>query len=192
MECNRGQGGSLGRSSAIATLLVVTSLMGCQRAWYGSGGIYIWNGTMRSIGVVVDGRTAADVELFAHMGKHLDDVIAGPYHFEIGTADGSVSESVTAKVFKDRLTLVNVRREGCFVRADVSGMYRPDRRRVRVLEVYDRPSVIEFRDNIEVLPGQMLPVSKPRSPFAFQRLAVVDCDLIQDDLKVEKFVLGLR
>lgn len=175
-------------SKAVAMAMLVSAALGCQKQWYGAGQLYVWNGTLQAVTIDVQGRSPAKLTLFANSGELLDSRVAGPYVVRVATT----GETLHAEVRKTKLTLVNLQAVGCFVRADVSGRYRRDRRPADVLELYRGQSVIAFESEIRVMPGQELPEQRPKTAYTFQRVATLDCSLIDDDKAVERYLMQLR
>lgn len=168
-------------------LLLLGVLCGCQEQMYGSGVVFLFNGTERRVTIVMDGRSPNSIELRPGGEKFLEAVIADDYQVSISMGEGIPWMGATP-VVKERLTIVNVDGAGCFARADVAGMYNKKKAPVRVLEVYKGQAVTPIADEIAILPGFGLPEKRPKNAFAFQRVAVVPCDVAGDDWNVEDYL----
>ncbi|MEK7706133.1 MAG: hypothetical protein AAB426_14325 [Myxococcota bacterium] len=162
--------------------------MACQAQLHGTGELYVWNGTLKAVTVRVAGRSPAQLTLFANGGQLLDAQVAGTYQVHAG--DGAAP--IEAVVREGKLTLVNLDGVGCFVRADVSGMYRRDRSPAKVLEVYANRPVIDIDSEVRVFPGESLPAVRPKTVYTFQRLTVIDCSIARDESAVERYLRTLR
>jgi hypothetical protein len=183
------RGAGVMRVSAAMTAFLVCGA--CEAQLHGTGSLYVWNSTADRVEVGVEGRTAADVALSSQTGKLLEELVAGPYQLSV-VHGGALGGIVGTELVRDRLTVFNVGSTACFARADVAGMYTKRKAPVRLLEVYDKQTVISIRAEIGVPPGQRLPATRKKSPFGFQRVAAVPCEIIGDDWAVEDFIQKLR
>jgi hypothetical protein len=176
---------------AIGSIAVLLACGACQAQIHGTGSLYIWNGTGERIEVGIEGRTPTEVSLRSQTGELFEDLIAGPYQLSViqGEALGSI---VGTELVRDRLTIFNAGSAACFARADVAGMYTKRKATVRLLEVYEKQLIVSIRDEIGVPPGRPLPATRKKSPFGFQRVAVIPCEITGDDWVVEDFLQKLR
>lgn len=163
----------------------------CEAQIHGTGSLYVWNGTDERIDVGIEGRTPNEISLPRQTGRLLAEMIAGPYQISV-VQGGVLGGMVGTELVRDRLTVFNAGANACFARADVAGMYTKNKTPVRLLEVYDKQLLISIRDEIGVMPGQPLPKKRKKSPFGFQRVAVVPCQDIRDDYEVQEFIRKLR
>jgi hypothetical protein len=170
-------------SLGIAVLLGLTS---CGKIIFGSGHLFLWNGTPGPVELVVDGRSSGAFRLSSHTGERLDDAVAGSYNVTWGAAKASSGARFELK--PDATVVVNVASASCFVRSDISGMYQSGRERVRLLQKYDRGEFLVFDQEIPVMPGERPPASRPKSAYAFQRLSDVPCELLRDEAGMAEFV----
>src|SRR5690606_37340928 len=120
-------------------------------------------------------------------------VVAGMYTVT-PVRDGAHGTPLQVPVSKDRLTVVNLDRAGCFARADVAGMYRRGRDPVRILEIYTGEEVIPLKNEIAVKPGTRLPPEAPRltGEMVFQRLTVFPCNLLEEEQPEERVAQFVR
>ncbi len=189
--------GNIVRTKIVLFLLsLVVPCVGCSSAIFGDGSLYVWNGSEGSVEFLVHGRSTAEVTLEFERGKLLDEVVAGDYTIS-AIQNGKALQPVAIKIVKERMTVYNFAQSGCFARADVSGMYKRGKERVRVLEVYQGMEVIELQDPIPVKPGERLPSEAPRlsREMVYQRFVVVPCNLIENkdrEVKVAEHVRRLR
>jgi hypothetical protein len=170
--------------------MVLLASIACAEQIHGTGTLYLYNGTDQRATVNLDGRTRVNEVLRSRTGKLVEDCIAGEYQVSIAAGEGFPALVVT-EVVKDRLTIINVDAAGCFARADVAGMYNKKKAPVRLLQLY-RELVISIPDEIGVLPGRRMPNRRPKNAFAFQRVAVVPCEVAEDDWTVEDFLQKQR
>jgi hypothetical protein len=170
------------------TFLAMVSLasIACAEQIHGTGILYLYNGTGQRATVNLEGRTPVSEVLRPNTGKLVEDCVAGEYQVTIAKGEDFPALLVT-EVVKDRLTIINVDAAGCFARADVAGMYSKRKAPVRLLHLY-RELVISIPDEIGVLPGRRMPDRRPKNAFAFQRVAVVPCEVAEDDWTVEDFL----
>ena len=170
------------------TIWILGGTIGCEAAMHGQGTVYIWNGTTEKASIRFEGRTPVATVLRAEIGKLYDqEIVAGKY--QVTVDDG---EPFEMEVLKNEFTIINVRSRGCFARSDVSGLYGSKKTAVKVLEVYAEKSHFQIRDRIGVMPGKRLPATKPKSPFGFQRVAVIPCEIVDDKNEVASYVRRLR
>jgi len=87
---------------------------------------------------------------------------------------------------------LNLGAEACFARADVKGMYQEYGDRVRVLKAYAANERVTIADVINVFPSEPLPPNRPETPYAFQRLSAVPCEILADEEAVRDFVRKQR
>ncbi len=154
-------------------ILLPAVLLGCERSLYGDGTIYLWNDTDEAVQVKVSGRSELSVTLPPGQGKLARDLIAGPY---IITQDAKELPGI--ELVQNQMVVVNIDGVGCLVRADLAGMYKKGRHRIRVLQTYRDEEVIVIPDLIAVPPGHYLPTSAPSRAEVFQRLTTVNCELL--------------
>ncbi len=154
-------------------LVLPLLLWGCSGLVYGSGKVYVWNAGESALTVTLEGRSTKEVHLQPHSGALVESVTAGDYIARAGSVQKTFS------VASKKLTLLSLGAQACLARADISGMYKGGDR-VRLLEVYNADAPVVLDDIIQVYPNERPPERKPRSAFAFQRLYVVPCDLLQD------------
>ena len=166
------------------TLLVVSlgwSLVGCGKLLFGSGTVFVWNGTDRRQEVVVDGRSSDSFTIPSHSGERID-AVAGKYRVVQG------QRVYEFDLKGDTTVVVNLGSEACFARADISGMYQPGKERVRLVQTYDRGDVLTFDPEVPVLPGEPPPATRPRSSYGLQRLSDVPCNLLRDEAAMSDWV----
>lgn len=171
--------------------LGVVLIMACQAEWYGTGNVYVWNGTPLAMSVSIEGRTPGKLRVSADSGKAVRDAIAGPYRVTL-ERHGAKAEHVEAELHKGRLLVINVGGAGCLARSNVIGMYRKGSQPVRLLELYTGEQIVPVADLVSLLPGDKLPTRKPKGALTFQRLSVVPCGITDDQRKVEAFVKRQR
>ena len=158
----------------------------CSKVIFGSGDLFIWNGTDGRVDIVVDGRTSATLDIPAHRGERVEDATAGPYRIFERTAGGQRVYTLDLK--NDGSSLVNIGAASCFARSDISGMYESGKERVRLLQSYDKSEVLAFDLLIPVMPGEPLPVARPKVTVAFQRLSDVPCELLRNEAGMAEYV----
>lgn len=185
-----GKGASRARSCSVLALLAL-ALAGCSEQLYGKASFYVWNGGDVTARVDLDGRLPLSVELRAGAGQLLEDAIAGAYDVTI-TSEGAAPKKLSAELRKGGLTIVNLDKRGCFVRADVSGLYGGQTKRVSVADLFADNEIFIIDVAIDVPPGRQLPSSRSRGSGGFQRVAVVPCELIADRVQLEEYVRKLR
>lgn len=168
-------------------MVVGIGLVGCDEALYGTGTIYVWNGTLERNAIRLQGRSPMEAVLRPEIGALLEDAVAGPYRLE--RKDGAPLE---VTLTRGHLVVFNLGGVGCFARTDVAGMYKSGREPVRVLEVYEGQELIDIVAKVSVMPGKRLPASAPRSSMTFERFAVIPCKLADDRNEVGSYVLRLR
>ena len=169
-------------------LALVLECVGCEADIHGTGSLYVYNGTQDAVTVEIKGPTERSVSLEPRLGQMIDKAVAGTYQATIKKRSGGTTDTVSAQVVRERLTVINVGAAACFARTDVAGMYRKDRRPVVRLQVYSGVSVFQIPEAIDVPPGEMLPKHRSKGPYAFQRLSVVPCSIIKEDMNVEDYV----
>jgi hypothetical protein len=171
--------------------LAVALMLGCiscEANIHGAGMLYVYNGTQGPVSVEVNGPTTSSLSLEPRSGEMIEKIVAGAYQVVIKKGGAEAPETISTEVVRERLTVINVAGAACFARTDVAGMYRKDRRPVVRLQVYSGASAFQVPELIDVLPDQVLPKHRSKGPYAFQRLSVVPCSIIKDDMKVEDFV----
>ncbi|MEO1175269.1 MAG: hypothetical protein AAFX94_24925 [Myxococcota bacterium] len=165
---------------------------GCEQSVYGSASLYVYNGTEERATVTMSGGEEAEEFLLRpDSGRLFDAEIAGDRTFDIEFGDGE-RQAVIATLERETFNVLNIKGAGCFARADVSGMYVDGRNPVKVNETYEGENVISMRSEVHVPPGARLPRKKPKSPFGFNRLAVVPCEDLEDKYAVADFIKELR
>ncbi len=165
--------------------------IGCPAQIHGVGSLYLWNGTGETVDVELDGPTSSTVHLRRNVGKLLGEMVAG--HYQIAVSKGSgFPEMLGTELKKNRLTIFDIGGKSCFARADISGMYSKNKTPVKLLEIYKNQMVISIVAEIAVPPGQPLPKSRKKTPYGTQRVAVVPCDIADDNRQVEDFIQKMR
>jgi hypothetical protein len=157
---------------------------------FGGGDIYVWNGTPAKVDVAVDGRTDDTFQVLSGVGK-LERAVAGSYDVKI-TPEGGSEEDQKLDLEADALELINVGSSDCFARMDVSGEYQSGKPRAVVLEAYDKQPRISIKAEVHVFPGEPLPRERPKSPYAFQRLIVIGCDIVKDNYAIVELAQKLH
>ncbi len=168
----------------IVGLTLVLLAAGCDSALYGTGVVYVFNGTEKSAEINLDGRTPRDLSLRAGGGQLLVDLVAGPYQVTI-KQEGTFPQIVATEFVRERLTLINVGSAACFARADIVGMYSQHKAPVRLAQIYKDGLIFSIPEEISVLPGERVPDNRPRSAEVFFRVDVIPCELAAEQFKVE-------
>ncbi|MEL6338416.1 MAG: hypothetical protein AAFP04_07580 [Myxococcota bacterium] len=164
---------------------------GCQQSIYGSSGLYVYNGTDKRTTVEISGGASpTEFLLRPGTGKLFDAQLAGERIITLKSDGGS--DELKLMLEKDTFNILNVDGAGCFARADVSGMYMDGRAPVKVSETYTGENLITMRSEVHVPPGERLPKAKPKSPFGFNRLAVVPCENLEDAYALADYIKELR
>ncbi|MBN1960416.1 MAG: hypothetical protein JW841_05680 [Deltaproteobacteria bacterium] len=172
---------------AVFFLIATTS---CSKIIFGSGELFIWNGSDRRTEVTIDGRSSATLSLVGHSGARIKDAVAGTYRI-VERRDGK--EITYNFELKDGTSvIVNLGGHSCFVRTDISGMYQSGRERVRLLETYDKSDVVSLDLLLPVMPGEPLPATRPKSTYAFQRLSDVPCNMLNNEAKMIEYIRRQR
>ncbi|MBI5511472.1 MAG: hypothetical protein HY903_22155 [Deltaproteobacteria bacterium] len=172
-------------------LVLFATAGGCSAQLYGTGTLYVWNGTDQAVEVHVEGRTTTDVAVRPQSGTAVREIVAGPYQLLVKRG-AAVAGVVGTEVTAERLTVFNVDAAGCFARVDIAGMYSRGKPPVELKQVYPKDAVLSIPEEIGVLPGERPPTTRPRSGFGFFRVIVVPCDIVNDDWKVEDFAKNLK
>lgn len=176
----------------LVLLVGVVAVGGCEGAFFGQASVYVWNGTQSPAQVSLDGRTPVQLSLAPETGRLLTGLVAGPYtRVENGVLHPAIPLS------KDHFVIINVGSKGCFARNDVAGMYKRGKAPVRVLETYKLTDIIDIADVVQIKPGQPMPLEAPRSPFTFQRVVVLPCNMLEGEIEethdeVARYVRRLR
>ncbi len=88
--------------------------------------------------------------------------------------------------------ILNLGAEARFARTDVEGMYQEYGDKVRVLKACAANERVTIADVINVFPSEPLPPNHPETPYAFQRLSAVPCEILADEEAVRDFVRKQR
>jgi hypothetical protein len=177
---------------ALFALLVCAGITGCAKELYGTGVVYVWNGTDDKAEVTIEGRTTSKVSLRPQSGELVKDVIGGPYQIAI-MKGGTMSGIVGTELVKERLTIVNVAGAACFARADISGLYSRKTPPAQLKQVYQGDTVFSIPEEIGVLPGERPPEARSKSAYGFFRIAVIPCALTKgSEFLVEDYLQKLK
>lgn len=176
----------------IPALLLFLAAGGCEHSVYGSAGLYVYNGTETRATVTMKGRDEPiEFLLRPASGRLFESEVAGDRSFDIEFFDGE-RQAVLATLERETFNVLNINGAGCFARADVSGMYVDGRNPVKVNETYQGENIISMKSHVHVPPGVRLPRKKPKSPYGFNRLAVVPCEDLEDRYAIANFIKELR
>lgn len=176
----------------IAAWILATAAVACTKPPTEQARVYVYNGTGERVTVsVTGGGTPVEVLLRPGMGRLLGERPEKRHTFNIRYDSGKLDKHVL-DLKKKTFSVVNVGGAGCFARADVSGMYVDGRELVEVNEIYVRESLFSMKTVVHVAPDERLPSEKPKSPFGFHRLAVVNCDDTGDRYAVSHYIKELR
>jgi len=177
---------------ALSVSLVLLSATGCAKELYGTGVVYLWNGTDDKAEVTFEGRSPSKVSLRPQSGELVNDVIAGPYQIAL-MKGGAMGGIVGTEVVKERLTIVNVDGASCFARADISGLYSRKAAPAVLKQVYQGDTVFSIPEEIGVMPGERPPEQRSKSVFGFFRVAVIPCALIKgNEFLIEDYLQKLK
>ncbi len=169
-------------------LLVVSlawTLVGCGKLLFGSGTVFVWNGTDERQTVEVEGRSSESLTLSSHSGERID-AVAGKYRVVQGK--GGSQRAYEFDLKGDTTVVVSLNSAACFARSDISGMYQSGKERVRLVQTYDKVDVLTLDPEVPVLPGEPPPVSRPRSSYGLMRLSDVPCNLLRDEAGMAEWV----
>ncbi len=169
----------------------MASVVSCKSQWYGASNVYAWNGSDDTVQLQLEGSDALDVTLRPNSGELLRDVTAGPYTVVTKHKDGG-DNSVRTELRKGDLTILNVDGLGCFARTDVAGKYTGSGFPVKVIAEYSKESVIRIDAHTDVLPGELLPQTRPKSAYGFFRVNQVPCELVGDRTKIAEHLKEVR
>ena len=179
-------------SRTLLMISVLGCLSACSESLYGTGVLYLYNGTDQPATVTVEGRTSAKASLRPQSGELLPNVIAGPYQLALAKG-GAMGGIIGTEVVKERLTIVNVDAAACFARVDIAGLYSRKAAPAVLKQIYQGDTVFSIPEEIGVLPGERPPDTRPKTAYGLFRVGVIPCSLAKgNDFLIEDYFQKLK